>query len=273
LMHPLSKRPRSAQRQSTCVDIRASLSGHGYFGKGFYLETALSSQGAKSTLLHREHRKRPSPLCPNGRSQSRDKHCLLPSPAGRGAGGEGCAFFGPDAEATQVLCHESSAWVNVRYSTLTPALSQREREKYARRFSGEFAARPHFTISHLGPHARAARIHVGQGRQPSHPRGQPVDHLGPGSSRGTGLAYRTGTPFEADQADGCRPSLTSSSATEPCARSGWASHSRRGPSGALAGVQRCLGRVSGHPFRGARHPGRGGRCPRDHPRGAQAARR
>ncbi len=41
LMHPPSIRPSSAQRQRICVDIGASLTGHCYFGKGFYLGNGL----------------------------------------------------------------------------------------------------------------------------------------------------------------------------------------------------------------------------------------
>ena len=62
------------------------------------------------------------------------------SPSGRGAGGEGDAFFRPEAEATQVLCHKSAASVHDRYSTLTPALSRREREKNASQISCELSA-------------------------------------------------------------------------------------------------------------------------------------
>ena len=45
----------------------------------------------------------------------------------------------------------------------------------------------------------------------------------------------------------------------------------RGPSGAHARIQRCLRRLPGHPFRGARHAGGGGRCPRRHPGRARSA--
>ncbi len=65
------------------------------------------------------------------RSRFEDKHFLPPSPSGRGAGGEGDAFLGPDAEATQVLGRESAAWIHLQHNTLTPALSLREREKHA----------------------------------------------------------------------------------------------------------------------------------------------
>ena len=67
-------------------------------------------------------------LCPRITNSHLDARLtrLTPMP-----GGEGDVLPGPDAEATQVLGHKSAAWVHVRYSTLTPALSRREREKYA----------------------------------------------------------------------------------------------------------------------------------------------
>jgi hypothetical protein len=64
-----------------------------------------------------------------GHDSRTNTHFLLPSPSGRGAGGEGDVLLGPDAEATQVLAHKSAALVHVRYSALTPALSRRERER------------------------------------------------------------------------------------------------------------------------------------------------
>ena len=97
------------------------------------------------------------------RSRFGDKHFLLPSPAGSGAGGEGDAFLGPEAEATQVLCRKSAASVHVRSSTLTPALSRRERERCASRVSGESAARPPFrTLSHLAALLLSAGVAVAQ---------------------------------------------------------------------------------------------------------------
>jgi len=73
----------------------------------------------------------------------RTSRVFSPLPPGEGRG-EGDAFLEPDAEATQVLGHESAACVDVRHVTLTPALSRREREKYAGRHSR--CPSPHITI-------------------------------------------------------------------------------------------------------------------------------
>jgi len=63
------------------------------------------------------------------RSRFEGTHFPLPSPSGRGDGGEGDAFSRPDADATAGVVHKSGASIHVPYSTLTPALSRREREQ------------------------------------------------------------------------------------------------------------------------------------------------
>ena len=90
---------------------------------------------AAAFLWRRQRQRQMGGSVPKAQSRFEDKHLLFPSPAGRGAGGEGDAFFAPDAEATQVWGRKSAAWAHVRHSTLTPALSRGEREKYASRIS------------------------------------------------------------------------------------------------------------------------------------------
>ncbi len=101
---------------------------------------------------------------PDDRSQFEDGHLVLPSPSGRGKNGD--AFLGPDAEATQVLGHESAAWVHVPCGALTFSLSRREREKYANRVSFELAARPPLRTAAAKPGRKGRAIQT-HSRNPS----------------------------------------------------------------------------------------------------------
>jgi hypothetical protein len=104
----------------------------------------------------------PSPL-PEGEGGLPEifrRNCSRLTPMG--AGGEGDASPGPDAEATQGLGHRSAARSHVQYNVLTFSLSLREREKCAGRAPIRVAARrsgrkgratdapsPRITISHF----------------------------------------------------------------------------------------------------------------------------
>jgi len=90
----------------------------------------------------------------NDRGDSRRGACIrLPSPFGRGVGGEGDAFSESDAEVGQVR-EPAAALTSV--VTLTPTLSRREREK-ARECPCSQASGPSRLTPMAGPPSRSAR--------------------------------------------------------------------------------------------------------------------